>query len=171
MHDVTRFELVTRWRLEAPIEVVFDALHAAHEWPRWWHYVRAVEELAPGGCAGVGSVRRYTWSTRLPYRLSFDLRVTRVDYPTVLEGEAHGELEGLGRWTLSSQGSATIVRYDWIVFVTKAWMRVFAPLLAPVFRWNHVAVMNAGEQGLARHLANRAREDAAQGALPLEGQQ
>jgi hypothetical protein len=27
-------------------------------------------------------------------------------------------------------------------------------LLAPLFRWNHDAVMRAGEAGLARHLAH-----------------
>lgn len=154
---MTRFELVTYWRLEAPINAVFDALHAAHEWPRWWRYVRAVEDLAPGGPDGVGGVRRYTWSTRLPYRLSFDLHVTRIERPVVLEGKARGELEGLGRWTLTSRDGGTDVRYDWIVYATKPWMRLLAPLLAPAFRWNHDAVMAAGLRGLARHLADQAR--------------
>jgi uncharacterized protein YndB with AHSA1/START domain len=166
---VTRFELVTHWRLEAPIEVVYAALHAAHEWPCWWRYVRAVEEVAPGGIDAVGSIRRYTWSTRLPYQLSFDLRVTRAERPAILEGEAHGELEGLGRWTLTSRDGGTDVRYDWIVYVTKPWMRLLAPLLAPAFRWNHRAVMAAGQAGLARHLAARARDAAAGARAAVNG--
>jgi hypothetical protein len=38
-------------------------------------------------------------------------------------------------------------------------MRALAPLLAPVFRWNHAGVMRAGEAGLARHLATRPAHD------------
>ena len=31
-------------------------------------------------------------------------------------------------------------------------MRWAAPVLAPLFRWNHAGVMRAGEAGLTRHL-------------------
>jgi hypothetical protein len=32
------------------------------------------------------------------------------------------------------------------------WMRRLKPLMAPVFRWNHKAVMRAGAVGLAHYL-------------------
>jgi hypothetical protein len=44
------------------------------------------------------------------------------------------------------------VRYTWSVSLGQSWMRRIAPLAAPLFRWNHNAVMRAGEIGLARHL-------------------
>jgi hypothetical protein len=44
------------------------------------------------------------------------------------------------------------VRYEWVVTTGKRWMTALAPLLAPVFRWNHDQVMAAGGRGLARHL-------------------
>jgi hypothetical protein len=44
------------------------------------------------------------------------------------------------------------VTYVWRVQLRQRWMRLLAPLLAPVFRWNHDAVMRAGEAGLRRHL-------------------
>jgi len=34
----------------------------------------------------------------------------------------------------------------------KRWMNLLAPLLAPVFAWNHDQVMAEGGRGLARHL-------------------
>jgi hypothetical protein len=37
------------------------------------------------------------FTTRLPYRLGFDIQVRRVEPPTTLEAVATGELEGLGR--------------------------------------------------------------------------
>jgi hypothetical protein len=150
-----KYELVSHWHFAAPIECIWDALNAWEDWPRWWRYVLAVEELEPGDANGVGALRRYTWGSRLPYRLAFTMRTTTVQAPHILEGAAQGELNGLGRWTLSQEGVNTHVRYDWQVSTSRAWMNALAPLLAPMFRWNHGEVMSEGARGLARHLGVR----------------
>src|SRR5438128_10836051 len=80
-----QFALVTRWHLDAPIERVWDAIVSVEAWPRWWSYVIAVEDLLPGDGDGLGALRRYTWASRLPYRLSFQMRVSAVERPTLLE--------------------------------------------------------------------------------------
>jgi len=147
------FDLTTHWHLDAPIERVWAALSRPDEWPRWWRYVRAVSEIERGDARGVGALRRYSWSSRLPYSLSFQMRTVLIDEPHVMEGIASGDLDGHGRWTLVADGSTTRVRYDWSVEVGKRWMQAFAPLLAPVFAWNHAQVMREGGRGLARHLA------------------
>jgi hypothetical protein len=117
--------------------------------------VRAVEVLEIGDASGVAAIRRYTWASRLPYQLSFQMRTTRADRPHRLEGEAIGELTGTGRWTLTESGSATSVRYDWEVATTRRWMNTLAPILAPAFRWNHGQVMGQGGRGVAQHLGVR----------------
>jgi len=147
-----QFSLTTVWHLDAPIERVWDALYAVESWPRWWRYVIAVAEIEKGDAQGVGSLRRYTWSSRLPYRLSFNMRTTAVARPTSMEGIASGDLDGNGRWRLEPLGDTTRVQYEWTVVVGKPWMRAFAPLLAPVFAWNHDQVMREGGRGIARHL-------------------
>lgn len=152
---MNRYALVTEWQLEAPIERVWEALYDVASWPAWWPYVLAVKELESGDARGVGAVRRYTWSSRLPYRLSFNMRSTVVERPQVLEGEAVGELNGTGRWTLTEAGAITRVRYAWNVATSRAWMNALAPLMAPMFRWNHGQVMAAGGRGLAAHLGVR----------------
>lgn len=150
----TSFHLVTDWTFAAPREAVWRALLAPEEWPSWWRAVTKVERLAPGDANGVGAVRRMTWRTALPYTLTFDMRMTRVEPMTLIEGRAQGELTGLGRWTLfSPAGGSTAVRYEWIVEVTKPWQRLIAPLARPVFTWNHNVVMGWGHEGLARKLA------------------
>jgi hypothetical protein len=78
---VSQFSLVTQWHLEARVERVWLAIVAVQDWPRWWRYVHEVQELTTGDGDGIGALRRYTWSSRLPYRLSFDMRVTRVERP------------------------------------------------------------------------------------------
>ena len=152
---MNNYELVSHWHFAAPIDCIWDALYTPEDWPKWWKYVLAVEELAPGDASGVGAVRRYTWGSRLPYRLSFAMRTSIVQAPHVLEGNAQGELNGVGRWTLNQAGATTHVRYDWQVSTSRNWMNVLAPALAPVFRWNHGEVMAEGAQGLARFLGVR----------------
>jgi carbon monoxide dehydrogenase subunit G len=147
-----RYALVTEWHLQAPIDVVWSALHDVASWPQWWPYVRKVVEIEPGAADGIGAVRRFTWSSRLPYQLSFNMRTTLLLKPHVMQAEAEGELAGTGCWTLQAEGRGTRVRYDWEVATTRAWMNLAAPLLAPVFRWNHAQVMAAGGRGLARYL-------------------
>jgi hypothetical protein len=149
----THFRLTTDWVFDAPVEAVWRVLVATQDWPSWWRAVAKVELLAPGDANGIGALRRITWRTALPYTIGFDMRTTRIAPMALIEGRAEGELTGVGRWTLAPAGSGTKVRYDWMVEVTKPWMRTAAPLLRPVFAWNHGKVMGWGREGLARKLS------------------
>lgn len=151
-----QFQLTSEWRLDAPLDRVWDALCAVERWPGWWPSVRRVEPLATGDENGIGAVNRFTWATALPYDLAFVMTVADMQPMRRIEGHAAGELEGTGVWTLTRSDvgadGLTIARYDWQVDVTKPWMHRLAPLLTPVFAWNHGVVMRRGEQGLRRHL-------------------
>lgn len=149
------YSLTTVWKLDAPIGRVWDAIHEVQAWPRWWKYVRAVEVIDRGDSNGIGAAHRFTWSSALPYELCFVMRITEIVKPTRMAGVAHGDLDGMGRWTLREESSSTRVQYDWTVRTTQAWMNVLAPVLTPVFRWNHGKVMAAGGAGLAQHLGAR----------------
>ncbi len=140
------------WRIAAPIEAVWEAIYHSERWPTWWKDVERVDELVHGDDNGVGNVRRYLWKTRLPYKLAFEMRVTRVQRPVALDGVATGELHGVGLWRLQADGDVTVVRYTWQVRTTKWWMNIFAPLARPIFAWNHQAVLRAGAEGLAHLL-------------------
>ncbi|EHR69297.1 hypothetical protein BurJ1DRAFT_0406 [Burkholderiales bacterium JOSHI_001] len=146
------FDLVSHWRLHAPVEAVWAALAQPEDWPRWWPGLRAVHTLHPGRPGGLGSVRRMEWDTGLPYRLCIDVEAVEVLRPERLRGRASGMLQGEGIWLLRSQAGVTDVTYLWRVELRARWMRWLAPLLAPLFRWNHQQLMRAGAAGLARHL-------------------
>ncbi len=148
-----QFQLVTEWHFIAPLERVWDQLLDVETWPQWWPSVSQVETLRLGDCDGIGAVRRLTWTTALPYRLIIEMESSRIEPMSVIEGQARGELEGIGRWTLHHDGKGTHVRYDWQVDVTKPWMRLLAPLLRPLFAWNHRAVMAQGEAGLQSRIS------------------
>jgi uncharacterized protein YndB with AHSA1/START domain len=149
------YQFVTIWRVDAPIERVYEAIRESDKWPEWWPGVKKVEELQAGDDEGVGNLRRYTWKSKLPYELIFEMRTTRVEPPRLLEGVAVGELDGVGRWTLTEISEGTEVRYDWRVKTTKTWMNLLAPIARPFFQWNHDVVMGWGGEGLARLLGAR----------------
>src|SRR2546422_5219519 len=109
------YSFTTRWHLEAPIEDVWDAIFHVERWPSWWKGVESAVELEPGGADRLGSLWRYTWKSVLPYRLSFDMRLTRVEPPVALDGTAAGELAGQGLWRLFRGGEGTLIRYEWNV--------------------------------------------------------
>lgn len=153
--DAAQFQLVSHWHVDAPIDRVWAALKATEAWPTWWPYVKSVQELHPGDAEGLGAVRHIAWSSRLPYGVAFDVEVVEIERPRRMRARASGQLDGMGTWELTPEGETTRVRYIWCVDLGSRWMRLVAPLAAPVFRWNHDGVMRAGAQGLARHLKAR----------------
>ena len=153
-----QFHLTTEWLIAAPLESVWKQLSTPERWPEWWPAVIAVEKLADGDANGVGMYRRMHWRTALPYTLTFNLRTTRIDRLRLIEGQSDGALVGLGRWQLERTAGGTYVRYDWMVDVTKTWMRLALPVLRPLFVWNHNKVMASGREGLCRRLYHGFRQ-------------
>ncbi len=150
-----KYRFVTIWNIEAPIEDVCEAIYHSLNWPQWWRNVESVEDLASGDAQGIGSVRRYTWRGRLPYRLTFDIRVSHIEPLAFIEGIASGDVEGLGRWSFTTDGAVTIVRYEWQIRTTPIWMNLLAVFARPFIKWNHDGVMQQGGEALARMLNAR----------------
>jgi len=149
---MAKYEFVTIWRFKSPLAPVWEMIYNSDRWPSWWKGVERVERLKEGDENSIGSIHRYTWKSKLPYRLTFDMELTRVEQMSIIEGKALGELAGKGLWQLSMDGEVTMARYDWQVETTKAWMNLLTPVARPFFKWNHDVVMRWGAEGLARKL-------------------
>jgi hypothetical protein len=154
-------DLVSHWRIDAPVDRVWAALTDPETWPRWWPCVRSVRLLKVGRADGVGSVRRIEWATRLPRDLVIDVEAVESLRHERLRGRSHGtsrgQLRGESLWLLRSDGGSTDVTYVWRVELAQRWMCWLAPLLVPLFRRHHRSVMRAGGLGLARHLGVASR--------------
>ena len=149
------YSFITTWLVRAPREEVFQVIWDAERWPEWWRGVQSVVKLEEGDEEGVGSLGRYTWRSRLPYRVEFNTRTVAVERPWYIEGHASGELDGIGRWRLFEEDGICAVVYDWEVSTTRPWMNLVAPLARPVFAWNHDVIMGWGAEGLSRRLGAR----------------
>jgi uncharacterized protein YndB with AHSA1/START domain len=152
---MAEYRFVTHWHIEAPLHRVYDAISDSLAWPRWWRGAEHVEEHVGGDADGIGSIRRYTWKSRLPYRLTFDAHATRIEPMSVLEAVVTGDLQGTGRWLFSRTGDIVTVRYEWYVATTKRWMNLLAPVARCAFKSNHDFLMQRGAEGLARLLNAR----------------
>lgn len=148
------YEFVTTWTFDAPVERIWNEIKHSENWDQWWKGVLRVEELRKGDEDGLGSIRRSTWKSALPYKLEFDSEIVRIEHLKLIEARAFGELDGVGLWQFFDEGSGkTRVQYDWRVRTTKPWMNLIAPLARPFFRWNHDVIMRWGEEGLRKRVA------------------
>jgi hypothetical protein len=150
---MAEYRFLTTWLLDSPRQPVWDAIYDSERWPQWWKGVLEAEKLEEGDEHGIGQYGRYVWKSKLPYKLEFFVRTTKVQEPSLLEGDATGELTGVGRWRLFEQDGVTAVLYEWNVSTSRAWMNVLAPLARPVFAVNHDYVMRNGGAGLAKLLS------------------
>ena len=148
------YSFLTTWCVAAPLQRVWEVLAAPDAYPEWWKGVRKSTVLEPGeeGPNSVGTLYRLKWRSKLPYTLEFDSRITRIEAPHLIEGQASGELEGRGVWRLFESPLGTVALYNWDVSTTRAWMNALGPIAGPVFAWNHDDVMRQGAEGLAERL-------------------
>lgn len=149
---MAEYHFLTIWRIEAPLEKVYAAIEDTLRWPDWWPSVRKVEQIEDGESDGIANVRRYAWQGKLPYRVVFDVRATRIERLVAIEGTAEGDLAGVGRWKFSRQGKLSVVHYEWHVRSKRWWMNLVAPVARPLFIRNHAQIMEQGGKALARLL-------------------
>ncbi len=156
---MSEYNFTTQWYFDHPLEVVWEEIRSMDHWPEWWKYVRKVKKIKDGREDEIGSIRRITWSTALPYSITFDSELTHQLFHRQMVGKAFGDLTGTGVWTFEPNGHGTHVRYDWNVHITKKWMIAFEPILKPIYKWNHDKVMSAGFEGLVNRLKLKGKSE------------
>ena len=72
-----------------------------------------------------------------------------------------GDFDGVWTATLSQAGAGVQVDLVWEVTVLRPILKRLAPLLRPLFAWNHRWTTPRGEQGLKAYLAGRRARPAA----------
>lgn len=146
------YSFVTHWRFDAPLAQVWAALDAAERYREWWPSIIAYHDLTPE-LHGVGARAERVVRGRLPYSLRYTTTVTHYEPPREIAYDAVGDLTGDGRFVLHEDGGQTHVTFYWNVSTAGFWLNLLAPLLKPLFAWNHNWVMAQGERGLATWLA------------------
>jgi hypothetical protein len=146
------YSFITRWQIAAPVAEVWDLIYESAGWPQWWKGVERVKIIKENDATGINGIRKYTWKSALPYKLSFTMKLVEKTDHKLLRGIAFGELEGDGTWHFNEEKGITKVQYNWNVKTNKAWMNYFSFVLKPLFKFNHDVVMKWGAKGLAKKL-------------------
>lgn len=135
------------WTVRARADAVFAALVDVDRYPVWWPDVRAVQRQ--DGDSGDLLVRSV-----LPLGLRLRLKRAEED-PAIrtMRVAISGDLEGYCAARVDERGDRTVVRIEQDVVLCKRSLVPFEPVLRPVLRANHAAMMWRGERGLRRHLA------------------
>ena len=150
------YRFTTRWRVPGTVREVADILADAEGLARWWPSVYLeVRELAPGDARGVGKEVALHTKGWLPYTLRWRFRVTEADYPHGFTIQALGDFVGTGDWKLAQDGDHVAVTYDWRIRAEKPLLRMFSPILRPLFAFNHRWAMDQGERSLRAELQRR----------------
>lgn len=153
---MARYHFVTRLRVGARRQRVWEAMLDPVGWPSWWRWLRHVELLQQGDADRRGARYRLTFGTALLYTLSFESTTVRVVAPALLEARASGDLVGSGLWQLDDGADgSTDVTYTWLVETTVRWMNVVGPVARPLFSWNHDLLMRDFATGLTEAVDGR----------------
>ena len=150
------YHFMTHWRLLGSRDEVASILSDAPGLARWWPAVYLdVRELRPGDDRGEGRVIDLYTKGWLPYTLRWRFTVVENRYPDGFTIEAEGDFVGRGVWTLRQDGPWVDVTYDWRIRAEKPLLRLFSPVLRPVFSANHRWAMARGEESLRLELQRR----------------
>ena len=157
------YHFITRWRVQATTDEVYDLISHPLDYPRWWPSVYLqTEELAAGDEQGVGKRVRLHTKGWLPYTLSWESFSTESTRPHRLAIRATGDFDGRGIWTLQQDLDYVDVSFDWKLTADKPLLKYLSFLLKPVFSANHRWAMERGreslELGLARSHARSGQE-------------
>lgn len=161
-----QYKFLTRWRVRATPQQVYDLISDPLDYPRWWPAVYLdTKQLAPGDAHGLGRRVHYHTKGWLPYKLRWESCSTEADCPRRIAIRATGDFDGRGIWTFESDGEFVNVTFDWQLTAEKPLLRYLSFFLKPIFAANHVWAMARGEQSLRLELARR------QAATPAERDQ
>jgi hypothetical protein len=154
---MSTYHFITRWKMGATCEEVYRILEDVDGLARWWPSVYLdVLELEKGMPGGVGKVVELYTKGWLPYTLRWMFRVTATDSPNGFSLEAIGDFVGQGVWTFqaTADGNCEVV-YDWKIKVEKPILKLFTPILRPIFSANHLWAMRMGEISLRLELSRQ----------------
>lgn len=153
--NVFRFD--ESWEIPgATVEQVYAVLADGELLPLWWKGVYLdAKRLTTGGAPKVGDRLRARARGALPYELNFILEAIRLEPARCVVVKTIGDFDGLWSATLSPRNGGVHVDIVWEVTVLRPVLRMLAPLLRPVFAWNHRWTTPRGESGLRNYLAQQ----------------
>lgn len=148
------YRLGYRWLIQGPIDIVFDLLSHAKDYPTWWQPCFKSAESDDEVAVGARSHLRVR--ARLPYELIWDITLVELDRPNVIVVETNLRLSGRFpmhgpiRYTLTEGPNGVEVVNDQVIVAERRLPRPLRALLQRAFAYNHAWAFRIGGRGLQR---------------------
>ena len=149
------YRLGYRWLIKGPIDVVFDLLSHARDYPSWWTPCFKSAESDDTEVA-VGARSHLRVRARLPYELVWDITLTELDRPNLIEVDTnlrlsgHFPMRGPIRYILTEGPDGVTVVNDQVIVAERKLPRPLRALLQRAFAYNHAWAFRIGGRGLQR---------------------
>ena len=149
------YRLGHRWLIRGPIDVVFDVLSNAREFPTWWGACFKSAESDDTEVV-VGASARFRVHARLPYQLDWDVTIAAVDRPRFLELDTIVRLNnrfpmrGPIRYTLTETSAGVEVINEQVLSAERRLPRPLRALAQRAFAYNHAWAFKKGGPGLQK---------------------
>jgi uncharacterized protein YndB with AHSA1/START domain len=146
------YRLGYRWLIKGPIDVVFDLLSHAKDYPAWWQPCFKSAEADDDVAVGAQSHLRVR--ARLPYELIWDITLVELERPNVIVVETNLRLSGRFpmhgpiRYTLTEGPDGVEVVNDQIIVAERRLPRPLRAILQRAFAYNHAWAFKIGGRGL-----------------------
>lgn len=149
------FFIPSQWEFAAPIrelQPILEDLSCLRQW--WGRVFLHVDELCAGDGSGEG--RTFMCHTKgfLPYSLQFIATVDSRESNRVVF-TMDGDFDGQATICAREQDGVTRVDVTWAFALCHPRLKYLAPLLRPLFIWNHRWAMRQGQRGLQTMLMDR----------------
>jgi uncharacterized protein YndB with AHSA1/START domain len=144
-----------RWLIKGPIDVVFDVLARARDYPTWW--VPCFKEAKSDDTeVKVGARSHLRVRAKLPYELVWDITIVEVDRPhvltvdTILRLSGRFPMRGPIRYTLTEGPNGVEVINSQVIVAEKHLPRPLRALAQRAFAYNHAWAFRIGGRGLQK---------------------
>ena len=147
------YRLGHRWLINGPIDVVFDLLTHAKDYPTWWSPCFKSAESDDTEVA-VGARTHLRVQSRLPYELVWDVTLVQLEPPHVIVVDTNVRLSGRFplrgpiRYTLTDGPDGVEVANDQVIVSERRLPRPLRALLQRAFAYNHAWAFRIGGRGL-----------------------
>jgi uncharacterized protein YndB with AHSA1/START domain len=147
------YRLGHRWLIKGPIDVVFDVLGRARDYPSWWVPCFKSAESDDAEVA-VGARSHLRVRAKLPYELVWDITLVEVDRPhvltvdTILRLSGRFPMRGPIRYTLTEVPGGVEVVNEQVIVAERHLPRPLRALAQRAFAYNHAWAFRIGGRGL-----------------------
>lgn len=148
------YHFVSNWTVHAQLIEAEKVIHNVPTWRLWWRDLKSVNVIRETPNY-VGSEFEGVWGSASGYKLHMHIVITAFEAGKSIAFDATGDLDGGGTWQFETNGQNTSMRIVWDVATTKTWMNIGAPILRPIFEYNHSLLMRRAEVSLNEYLDQR----------------